>query len=156
MNTSQVETLEKVFTAMNQGIQVHSFGETMVVNTPKKITNPISFKTSSVLQMLCFLWNKAKNCTLVLSDDKRTHKITVMPYSENGVAKFTLQILLLPTSRDQSNSVVHVESLLPKANQAIRTQQAHYPHSAERLMASGWFSNLRVLLGEFNALNISI
>lgn len=156
MNTNQIATLEKVFTALNIGIKVHAFGETMVINTPQKITNPISFKSASVLQMMCFLWNKAKCRTLVLSDDKRTHKITLMPYSENGVAKFAMQILLLPKDSSCFHSVAHVENLLPTTNRVIKTQQANYPVSATKLMACDWFNHLKTLLSDFNSQNIAI
>ena len=156
MNLYQIETLEKVFTALNQSIEVHTFGETMVVSTPKKIPNPISFKSTSVLQMMCFLWDKAKCRTLVLSDDKRTHKITLMPYSENGIAKFAMQILLLPKDSSCFHSVAHVENLLPTKNSLSKTKQASYPIQASKIISCDWFNNLKKLLSEFNSKNIAI
>lgn len=153
MNTNQFQTLEKVFIALNQGIVVHAFGETMVVNTPQKITNPISFKSSSVMQMLCFLWSNAKNRVLVISDDQRTHRITIMPYREHGSAKFTLEIVLL---KEGSASCKVVENLLPATNRIARTQQASYPSAATKLMACDWFCSLKALLIDFNSKNIAI
>lgn len=155
MNANQIEILSRLFLAFNKGIVVETIGDSMVLKTPHRITNPIQFTSSNIHRMVAFLWQKAKNRNLVLVDDHRTHKVIVTPYNDNGTAKFAMQIEL--KSKDIGYQCVgYVENLLMTEHKVVKTYLANSPRAVLNTMSMDWMNHLKSILNEFNSCDFSV
>lgn len=142
MKTIQAEAISLLFRPQHIVTKLNAEGLIVLENTRNK---QVEFKHSNANSLMGFLWLKAKNRNIVVSETKDC-KVVVTPFSDNGFAKFTME-LHVRANPDYTS----VENILPmNTGKVTKTCLSRIPRSAERMISEKWFNEIKSILNMFN------
>lgn len=110
-------------------------------------TNPIILMES--------LWSTAK-FKPVLIDKGRGHTLLITKYTENGLAKMGIQILLKSDFIKQTYKYdEYVEDVIPAPKSTSKPYKVYHPKQLQEVLNEDWFKEMQNLINMFNDNHIS-